>query len=43
VLSLRFEYLKRYLADIAYMPNWGGDYNAASDRDTLALAVGIKF
>jgi hypothetical protein len=43
VLSLRFEYLKRYLADIAYMPTWGGDYNAASDRDTLALSVGVKF
>jgi hypothetical protein len=42
-LALRFEYRQRYLAEIAWQPNWGGDYNPFSDRDTLALAVGIQF
>ena len=42
-LALRFEYRQRYLAEVVYMPIWGGDYNAASDRDQLAFAVGVKF
>lgn len=42
-LGLRFEYRQRYLAELAYMPIWGGDYNAASDRDQVAFAVGVKF
>jgi hypothetical protein len=42
-LGLRFEYRQRYLAEMAWLPLWGGDYNAFSDRDTLALAVGVKF
>lgn len=42
-LALRFEYRQRYLAEVAYMPIWGGDYNAVSDRDQVALAVGVKF
>jgi hypothetical protein len=42
-LALRFEYRQRYLAEVVYMPIWGGDYNAASDRDQVAFAVGIKF
>lgn len=42
-LALRFEYLQRYLAEIGYQPNWGGDYNPAVDRDTVGLAVGVRF
>jgi hypothetical protein len=42
-LGLRLEYRQRYLFEIAWLPVWGGDYNPLSDRDTLALAVGIKF
>jgi hypothetical protein len=42
-LALRFEYRQRYIAELSYMPNWGGDYNVTADRDTLALAVGVRF
>jgi hypothetical protein len=42
-LALRFEYRQRYLAEVVYNPNWGGDYNAYSDRDTVGFAVGVKF
>jgi hypothetical protein len=42
-LGLRLEYRQRYLAELGYMPNWGGDYNPAPDRDTVAVAVGVKF
>lgn len=42
-LGLRLEYRQRYLAEIAWLPVWGGDYNPLSDRDTVALALGIKF
>ncbi|WP_332876389.1 DUF1302 domain-containing protein [Massilia sp. S19_KUP03_FR1] len=42
-LGVRLEYRQRYLFEIAWLPVWGGDYNPLSDRDTLALAAGIKF
>ena len=42
-LALRFEYRQRYLAEFSWLPIWGGDYNPLHDRDTLALAVGVKF
>jgi hypothetical protein len=42
-LALRLEYRQRYLAEIAYLPTWGGDYNVTADRDTLALSVGVRF
>lgn len=42
-LALRLEYRQRYLAEIGYMPNWGGDYNAGIDRDSAALALGVRF
>lgn len=42
-LALRVEYRQRYLAEIAWQPVWGGDYNPLTDRDTLALSVGVKF
>lgn len=43
VVALRFEYLQRYVADVSYMPIWGGDYNVTADRDAFALSLGIKF
>jgi hypothetical protein len=42
-LGLRLEYRQRYLAELAWMPVWGGDYNPQADRDTVALSVGLKF
>ena len=42
-LGLRFEYRKRFLAELAYAPVWGGDYNPAADRDTASFTVGVKF
>jgi hypothetical protein len=42
-LALRFEYRRRYLAELGYQPSWGGDYNQAADRDTASLAVGVRF
>lgn len=42
-LALRLEYRKRYLAELAWLPVWGGDYYAAADRDTASLAVGVRF
>lgn len=42
-LALRWEYRQRYLAEIAYLPIWGGVYNNQVDRDQIALAAGIRF
>ncbi|GAB3378534.1 DUF1302 domain-containing protein [Massilia agri] len=42
-LALRFEYRKRYLAELGYQPSWGGDYHQAADRDTASFALGLKF
>jgi hypothetical protein len=42
-LALRARYLQRYVAEVTWLPNWGGDYNQVADRDTLALSVGIQF
>jgi hypothetical protein len=42
-VALRLEYRQRYLAEISYLPAWGGDYNVTADRDTLALSVGVRF
>ncbi len=42
-LALRLEYRKRYLAELAYAPNWGGKYSNQGDKDQLALAVGVVF
>lgn len=43
VLALRFEYRQRYLAEFGYNPSWGGEYHPAADRDTVSLALGVKF
>lgn len=42
-LALRFEYRQHYLAEFGYNPSWGGDYNAAADRDTASVALGVRF
>ncbi|MGH8856252.1 MAG: DUF1302 family protein, partial [Telluria sp.] len=42
-LALRFEYRRRYLAELAYQPSWGGDYHQAADRDTASAALGLRF
>jgi hypothetical protein len=42
-LALRCEYQRRYLAEVAYMPIWGGVYNNQVDRDQIALAAGVRF
>jgi hypothetical protein len=42
-LALRFEYRQRYLMELGYQPSWGGEYNAAADRDTASVALGLRF
>lgn len=42
-LALRMEYLGRYLAEVAYIPMWGGKYSNLRDKDLLVLAAGVKF
>lgn len=42
-LALRAEYSRRYLAELAYTPVWGGPYNNIADRDQLSFMVGVKF
>jgi hypothetical protein len=43
ILNLRAEYQKRFAAEIAYVPTWGGTYNNGRDRDVVTLAVSAKF
>jgi hypothetical protein len=42
-MGVRMEYQKRYVAEVAYMPVWGGAYNTQVDRDVVAVSVGVKF
>ena len=42
-IALRVELEKRYIAELAWTPIWGGDYNPLADRDQLSLAVGVNF
>jgi hypothetical protein len=42
-ISLRAEYKRRYTAEVAYLPTWGGRYNNLRDRDVMTMAVGAKF
>ena len=42
-LALRAEYRNRYLAEVAYVPMWGGRYSNLRDKDLLLMAAGVKF
>lgn len=42
-LGMRAQYLKRYVAEVAYAPVWGGVYNNQADRDTVSVSVGVSF
>lgn len=42
-IGVRMEYLKRYVAEVAYAPVWGGVYNNQADRDTVSVSVGVSF
>lgn len=42
-IGMRFEYQRRYTAEVSFVPLWGGVYNAQRDRDQLAVAVGVRF
>jgi len=41
--AIRAEWSKKYFTDIQYTMISGGTYNSRTDRDTLALAVGMTF
>jgi hypothetical protein len=43
VIGVRAEYMKRYTAEVAYLPTWGGKYNTLRDRDVMTLAVSARF
>ncbi len=43
VIGVRAEYMKRYATEIAYLPTWGGKYNALRDRDVISFAVSARF
>ncbi len=42
-LALKGDYLQKYTADISYVTFFDGDYNTKTDRDFLALSVGVSF
>ncbi|MFB9240593.1 DUF1302 family protein [Massilia antarctica] len=42
-IGMRLEYLKRYVAEVAYLPVWGGVYNTQVDRDVVSVSMGVKF
>ncbi|NHZ91707.1 DUF1302 family protein [Massilia sp. CCM 8733] len=42
-MGVRMEYLKRYVAEVVYVPVWGGVYNTQVDRDVVAVSMGVKF
>jgi hypothetical protein len=42
-LGLRAEYQKRIVAELAYIPQWGGRYSVIRDRDVVSFAVSAKF
>jgi hypothetical protein len=42
-IALRAEYQKRFVAEIAYIPQWGGRYNVIRDRDVVSFAVSARF
>ncbi len=42
-LGVRAVYRQRYHVEVAWLPVWGGDYNATADRDVLAISAGFSF
>jgi hypothetical protein len=42
-LSLRANFRSGLVADIAWVPTWGGTYNNQRDRSAFALYVGQRF
>ena len=42
-LSLRANFRSGFVADIAWVPTWGGTYNNQRDRSAFALYVGQRF
>ena len=43
VLSLKAEFRKSFVAELAWQPTWGGAYNNLKDRSTTSLSVGYRF
>ncbi|WP_088284992.1 DUF1302 family protein [Ideonella sp. A 288] len=43
VLSLKAEYRKAFVAELAWQPTWGGAYNNTKDRSTASLCLGYRF
>ncbi|MED5609057.1 DUF1302 domain-containing protein [Pseudomonas sp. JH-2] len=42
-LGLDADYLNTYTASLSYTNFFGGDYNTSSDRDFVALSLGVNF
>ncbi|NHZ81724.1 DUF1302 family protein [Massilia sp. CCM 8695] len=42
-VGLRMELFKRYVAEVAYLPVWGGVYNTQVDRDVVSVSMAVKF
>jgi len=42
-LSLRANFKSGFVADIAWLPTWGGTYNNQRDRSSVALYIGQRF
>lgn len=42
-MGIDAEYLNAYTASLSYTNFFGGDYNTSSDRDFVALSVGVNF
>ena len=43
ILSLRANFRSGFVADIAWVPTWGGTYNNQGDRSAVALYIGQRF
>ena len=43
VLSLRADFQKKWVAQLAWLPTWGGEYNSQADRSTVQASLGYQF
>lgn len=43
ILSLKAEYLKAWVAELAWNPTWGGAYNNLKDRSNASVSLGYRF